>query len=171
MGSICSKEKRWNARCNVGKNASVDVGKMCRIIGTTQGISARIVGLYTTEEMGQIENDTVDIETKNIKQVDNKLPIVVESESIIEEENIETEHNKKVRFFTPEQLQAIINAFPNEKIESHHASSMLSLSQKLTSETPIDLTVRWALKYRVESKKSGDKHLAADIADSEILGN
>lgn len=102
---------------------------------------------------------------------DAKTIIVSESGDIIKEENIETEHNKKVRFFTPEQLQAIINAFPNEKIESHHASSMLSLSQKLTSETPIDLTVRWALKYRVESKKSGDKHLAADIADSEILGN
>ena len=92
--------------------------------------------------------------------------------SFEEAENLQSDQKKqKVHFFTPEQLQAIINAFPNEKIESHHASSMLSLSQKLTSETPIDLTVRWALKYRVESKKSGDKHLAADIADSEILGN
>ncbi len=85
--------------------------------------------------------------------------------------NEQTKNVKKVKYFTPEQIQAIIGAFPEEKIEANHASAMLSLSQKLTSETPVDLTVRWALKYRVESKKSGDKHLAADIADSEILGN
>lgn len=100
---------------------------------------------------------------------------VSESGEIIKEDNKDNKddketHSRKVKYFTPEQIQAIIGAFPDEKIEANHASAMLSLSGKLTSETPVDLTVRWALKYRVESKKSGDKHLAADIADSELFG-
>jgi len=103
------------------------------------------------------DGEIVDLENNN---AENKL-----------EEMPENKPTRKLKYFTPEQIQAVIDAFPNEKIEAHHASALLSLSNKLTSETPIDLTVRWALKYRVESKKSGDKRLAADIADSEILAN
>jgi len=112
---------------------------------------------YFTQDMEDFAGDVVEAE-------------FIEQKPATKKDDKET-HSKKVKYFTPEQIQAIIGAFPEEKIEANHASAMLSLSQKLTSETPVDLTVRWALKYRVESKKSGDKHLAADIADSEILGN
>jgi hypothetical protein len=111
---------------------------------------------YFTQDMEDFAGDVIDVEF--IEQQKQKID--------------ETDQpSRKVKYFTPEQIQAIVGAFPNEKIEGNHAVAMLSLSNKLTSKTPIDLTVRWALKYRVESKKSGDKHLAADIADSEILEN
>jgi len=112
--------------------------------------------------------DETEIETIPDAQAVN----VSEVGEIIKDDDKENKKSaRKVKYFTPEQVQAVIGAFPNEKIEANHASAMLSLSNKLNSETPIDLTVRWALKYRVESKKSGDKHLAADMADNEILGN
>ncbi len=112
--------------------------------------------------------DETEIETIPDAQAIN----VSEAGEIIEEGDKENKKSaRKVKYFTPEQIQAVIGAFPNEKIEAKHASAMLSLSNKLTAETPIDLTVRWALKYRVESKKTDDKHLAADMADNEILGN
>ena len=117
--------------------------------------------------LDETEIETIpDAETINVSESGE----IVKEDSNDKKDDKET-HSRKVKYFTPEQIQAVIGAFPEEKIEANHASAILSLSKKLTSETPVDLTVRWALKYRVESKKSGDKHLAADIADSEILGN
>ena len=93
-------------------------------------------------------------------------------EPIIEGSFEETEntHAKKTRLFTPKQLQAIMDAFPEDIKATNHAVALLSLSQKLTAETPIETLIAWSKKYRFERDNGAEKSLAAEVADNEMFG-
>lgn len=79
---------------------------------------------------------------------------------------------KKAKLFTQDQINAVIAGMPNETLQEKHVVAMLSLSKKLDSETPVDLTVKWAKKYRQERNRDtkADRSLAADAADAELFG-
>jgi len=100
---------------------------------------------------------------------DAKTITVSENGEIVDNENIEQD-KKKTRFFTPEQLQAIMDAFPEDIKATNHAVALLSLSQKLTAETPIETLIAWSKKYRFERDNGAEKSLAAEVADDELFG-